>query len=219
MLYAVKNNRLALEGRVDNLSKADEATLHKLAKKWQIGTQVMVKTTVQRQKDGRVIEQENMVYQNKPRVGLEEDIRRRLIITLDIPKELWTEKQAYAWSSNNLDDVKDVSAEKPVKVEAGILTDLKPFEEGLDQFNTSKLLATLTAEQWDFFKGIYNFHDKETAERDEGGRIIRERVFPQRLKVHEYIPENDEDIKTIEAMANSEAKKRSLEKYGKNKTK
>lgn len=219
MKVVVKNNRLSLEARADSLSKVSDARLKELARKWQIGLQVLQKTTVQRNKDGKVYEEEQLIYQNKPRVGLEDEIRKALTITLDIPKEFWTEAQQYAWSSTGAEDIKEVGEEAKIKQEAGILTVLKPFEEGLDNFATSKLLCELTEEQWEYFKSVYNFHDKETDERDETGRVVRERVYPQRLAVHEYVPESDEDIEKLKTMKPTKAVTESLKKHDKSTSK
>lgn len=219
MKVLVKNNRLALEGHADNLAELSEARLKELARKWQIGLQTLQKSTVQKNKDGKIVEEENFLYENKSRVALEEEIRKELTITLDIPKGYWTEAQQYAWVSANAEELKDISEERKVKEDAGIYTELKPFETGLDSFKTTKLLAELTEEQWDFFRGVYNFHDKETGERDETGRVIRKRVFPQRLAVHEYIPENDEDIQKLKEKRETKPVIESLKKHDKSKAK
>jgi hypothetical protein len=196
-----------------------------VARRHQIGSQAMVKTTIPRMKDGRPYEEEAMVYQTKPRKVLEEELKKALTITIDVPKDYWTEAQQYAWDSNNLSEAKEISEERRVKMDAGILTELKPFEEGLDEVSSARLLCELTEQQWEFFKAQWNYYLKDIeGMKDETGRQKRKVVPRLLLKVHEYIPESDEDIKKLEEKESNkgfteEAVKFSLAKYGKSKTK
>lgn len=222
MKVVVKNNRLALESRLDSLSDASDIKLKELARKFQIGLQSLSKTLVERNKDGRMVEEESFLYQNKPRAVLEDEIRKALKISLTTPKDYWTEAQKHAWVNNNIEEIQDASEERRMKEEAGIFKELKPFEKGLDDFATARLLHELTEEQWEYFKGVHNFYDKETGEKDDTGRVIRKRLYIHRLMPHEYIPENDEDLQRLRDMAkgtgpkdNTEAVRRSLEKYDK----
>jgi len=217
MKVIIKNARLTEENRVLSLGKLDDAALNKLAAKYQIGTQRVAKRMTDVTKRGRVEEEERMVYEKKPRAILEEEIRRHLTITVDIPKEYWTTEQAFSWESNGVQDMNDINDINRVKRAAGILTDLPPFEEGLDNFNTSKLLCELTEEQWDYISDYYNFKielvvDKETKQKSQ------KRIYVARLVVHEWVPENDEDVERLSKMTDTQAVKLSKEKYVKKDT-
>lgn len=216
MKVRIKNNRLDLEGKTPSLSALDDTRLANLAAKYQIGTQRVITKNVEVTRKGRTLEEKRMTYEKKPRQVLEDEIRRYLTISVNIPKEYWTEAQAYAWESNNVEEMKDISEVNRVKMEAGILHALPPFEEGLDNLATSRLVCDLTEEQWQWVSDYYNF--KLDVEKDEEGRVTRKRNYVARLAVHEWIPETDEDIERLEDMKETKATKMSKEKYVKKDT-
>jgi hypothetical protein len=212
MKVIIKNNRLQLENQVTSLGSIPEADLAKIAAKYQIGTQRVARRSMDVTRKGKVEEEERLVYEKKPRTILEEEIRRHLTMTIDIPKEYWTPDQAFAWESDNVQDMNDINDINRVKRASGILTDLPPFEDGLDSFNTTKLLCELTEEQWQFISDYYNFRIEIEKDEDSGMKS-QKRLFIQRLMVHEWVPENDEDVERLKEMKETKAVKLSKEKH------
>jgi hypothetical protein len=216
MKVIIKNNRLQLENQMTNqminLGSLAEADLAKIAAKYQIGTQRVARRSMDVTKHGKVEEEERLVYEKKPRIVLEDEIRSHLMITIDIPREYWTQEQAFAWESNNVQDMNDINDINRIKRGSGILTELPPFEDGLDNFNTSKLLCELTEEQWQFISDYYNF--VINLEKDEvTGQKTQKRTYIHRLLVHEWVPENDQDIERLKDMKDTASVKLSKEKY------
>lgn len=211
MRVRVKNNRLSLEGSTPSFSALDDLRLAQLAGKYQIGTQKVVKRSVDVSRGGRTVEEERMSYEKKPRAVLGDEIRKYISVTIDIPKEYWTEEQLYAWESNNVEEMKEISEINQIKTEAGILSKLPPFEEGLDNLQTSRLLFEMTESQWEWVSDHYNF--KITLEENKEGGVTKKKTYVPRLVVHEWIPENDEDKARLEEMKETKAVKMSKEKH------
>jgi hypothetical protein len=212
MKVLVKNNRLALEASVKRLSDLDDAKLAQLAARYQIGSQRAVKKPVEVVRKGRVLEEERLSYERKPRAILENELRKYLSITIDIPKEHWTDDQSYFWQSNNVEEKDDINEINRLKEEMGILAELPPFEEGKDNLSTSRLLCELTEPQWEWVSEHNNF--KMEYEKDEETKTrTAKRVHVHKLMVHEWVPEDDSDVERLKGMADTVAVKLSKGKY------
>jgi hypothetical protein len=219
MKVIIKNNRLALEHKADSFADLSDSELEKVARQYQIGTQRVLKKPVEVTRKGRVVQEERLTYEKKPRAVLEDEIKRYISITVDIPKELWTEKQSYIWESNNVSEMNDVNDANRYKEEAGILKVLPPFEDNGDSFGTMKMLHELTESQWEWVKNYYNYNI-ELKKDEETGVKTKERVYVHRLMVHEWVPENDKDVERLKDMKETAAVKLSKEKHlGKEKKK
>lgn len=212
MKVLIKNNRLALEASVKKLSDLDDTKLAQLAARYQIGSQRVVKKSVEVTRKGKVVEEERLTYEKKPRSILENEIRRYLSITIDVPKEYWTDDQAYFWQSNSIEEKDDINEINRLKEEMGILAELPPFEEGKDNLSTSRMLCELTEPQWNWISEYYNF--RMEYEKDEETKIMSgKRVYIHKLMVHEWVPENDGDVEKLKGMAETAAVKLSKKKY------
>lgn len=212
MKVLIKNNRLALEASVKKLSDLDDMKLAQLAARYQIGSQRVVKKPVEVLRKGRVLEEERLTYEKKPRAILENEIRKYLSITVDVPKEYWTDDQAYFWQSNSIEEKDDINEINRLKEEMGILAELPPFEEGKDNLSTSRLLCELTESQWNWVSEHTNF--KMEYEKDDETKITNaKRTHVHKLMVHEWVPENDEDVEKLKDMAETAAVKLSKKKY------
>lgn len=213
MKVLVANFRLALECQVKNLSEIPESKLRDVAAKYQIGWGRFVEKQVPVMSRGVMKMQTERIMEPKPRKVLEDEIRKRLTISLIVPKEYWTPEQEDAFMSNGLIDEKDINKEKAVKLEAKIDQDIPPYEQTKDKFAQMKMLAELTEMQWDYFREYYN--TKIELKKDEDGRIIgREKRYVHRLRVEEYIPENEEDEVRLKEMNEKKGKVASDEQEG-----
>lgn len=196
MKVKVKNNRLILECKVDNLSTIPETKLRDIAAKYQIGWGRFVEKEFPVMVRGVAKTQKERVMEPKPRRMLEDEIRKYLSINLIIPKEYWTQEQEDAFMSNNLAEEKDITRENAIKEQAGISQTLPPYEKTTDKFAENKMFGILTEGQWEYFKTYYN--SKVEFKKDEDGRIIgRETKYVHRLIADEMIPETQEEEESL----------------------
>lgn len=211
MKIRVKNNRLALECKVKNLEKATIPTLQKIARKYQLGIDMIEKKEQRVIKRGEEEMEEKLTYLRKPKSVLINDIRRYLTITLDIPKEYWTDEQRDFFVSNKIEDLDDARMAVDLKKEAGILYELPPFEDGVSDIQTLRLLAELTEEQWEYMKDRYNYKI-EIVKDPETDLKTKKKHYRHMLMVHEWIPENKEDEERVEEMKPKKAIKKDAKK-------
>lgn len=196
MRVRVRNNRLALEVKVENLSEISEQKLREVAAKYQIGWGRFVEKDVPIMSRGVTRLQRERVMEPKPRKVLEDEIRKYLSITLVTPKEYWTKDQEEAFTSNDLINEKDVNREISIKRDAKIEQVLPPFENTKDKYAEIKLIGDLTGDQWEYFKEYYN--TVIDLKKDADGRIIgRDKKYVHRLIAHEYIPETEEEKELV----------------------
>lgn len=211
MKVRIKNNRLVLEGKVQNLNDASYERLKEIAAKYQIGSQRFTFREVEVINKGRSVMRTEEVVEPKTHSQLADEIRKKLTVGIIIPREYWTEEQREAFNSNDLLNEKDISREIAVKKAAGIQIDLVPFEEVKDTIKKASMLAEVTESQWDFLKKEFNKTIKRI--KDEDGRLIgKKENYRHILMVEEYVPENDEDVKRLE-----EEEKKKEAKSGKSK--
>lgn len=197
MKVRIKNNRLALEGKVQSLDDISFDRLKEIAAKYQIGSQRFTFKEVEVVSRGRSIFRNEEIVEPKTHKQIADEIRRRLTVSIIIPREYWTEEQRDAFSNNDLLNEKDINREVAVKKAAGIQIDLPPYEEVKDSIARASMLADVTEGQWEFLKKEFNKVVKRL--EDEHGRLIgRKENYRHILMVDEYIPENDEDKARLE---------------------
>lgn len=208
MKVRIKNNRLFLEARVQNLDDISEDKLREVASKYQIGHQRFVTKEVEVMSRGRIIMKEQQTVQPKTRQEIADEIRRALTITLYVPREYWTPEQESAFNMADLMNEKNIQIEEQVKKNAGIMIELPPFEETKDKVKEARLMAEITEPQWEYFKKYYN--TKFLRVKDNEGRTIgRKESYVHRLVAVDYIPENEEEEQRLKE---KEEKKTSTKK-------
>ena len=211
MKVRVKNNRLALEGHLKNLEEASDEELRKVAAKYQIGWQTFVEKEVPVQSRGITKMRTEQVVQPKSRKQLEDEIRKRLTVTLYVPKEYWTEEQEEAFTSNDLMNEKDINREREVKKAANIMQVIPPYEDVGDKITEAKMLGELTEDQWEYFKDQFNYKIKRVKD-DEGKVVDKKKNYVHRLMAVEYIPENEKDQERLDKENEKEEEKKSKSK-------
>lgn len=197
MKVRIKNNRLALENHVPNLDDVSDEKLREIASKYQIGHQRFVTKEVEVMSRGRVIMKQQQTVQPKTREEIADEIRRRLTITLYVPREYWTPEQESAFNMADLINEKDIIREEQVKKQAGIMIELPPYEETKDKIREARYLAEITESQWEYFKKYYNIKINRI-KNEEGRTIGRKETYVHRLMAVEYIPETDEEKEKLE---------------------
>jgi hypothetical protein len=196
MKVRIKNNRLALECHITNLDEASDAQLREATAKFQIGWQRFISKDVEIINRGRSVTKTQETLEPKSRKQIADELRNKLTIKFFIPREYWTPEQEEAFSSNDLMNEKDLSKEQSIKKSSGIMVVLPPYEETKDSLKKAAMLADVTEAQWEYLKGVFN--KKYTRIKDDEGRTIqRKENYVHRLMAEEYIPENDEDEKTL----------------------
>lgn len=189
MNYLIKNNRLTLENPgIVALSEVPQKKLTQMAKKYQIGMTVRVVDRVPTMRKGREVMKRVTVNKPRGRKGIEDEIRQRLAVTLEIPSEFWTKDQREFMSMNNVLDIKDVAEEEKLKKQVGIRISLPPYEKTKDRRKEAEMLFEVTDSAWNFLKDSFNFTLKEV--KDENGKIFsHKKVKRPLLVIAEELPE------------------------------
>ena len=198
MRYVIKNNRLTEENPgVTNLSELSEEKLSSIAKRYQVGTMIRSFQDEKVVRKGRETTRKVEAKRPKSRRMIEDEIRRRLSIIVEIPADLWTQEQRDFVMMNNLPEIKDGDEEKRLKEEVGIRFVMPPHEKTNDERKELKMLFEVSRGVWQYLQETHNF--KITTELDQTGKRIanQRRVKRNMLVLVEEV--NDDGTKKEDA--------------------
>lgn len=203
---AVINKRLFNENRgIRNLSKCSDVELKKAASKYQIGTNIKRRVPVEIMQGGRLVTTKRDQIVPKTRGILEKEIRDRLTVTYEVPRELWTEEQQEGWEVNQVETMKTIEEIQPIKEELGIRIVLPPYEDGLSRREEALRIAEVEEVVWDDMYNSWNHYYKR--EEDADGIAINKKVGRQIFAIlDEDKPEDKEEEKVEDAETKSNKK-------------
>ncbi len=193
MKCVIKNSRLLTEFTLESLAQADDSRLKEVCRRLQIGTTYKSITDKEVFSKGRAIMQKVEQLLPKTRGMMETEIRKRLTIIIEVPKEFWSDEQREFFIKNNIAELKDINEEQKLKEEVGIRIVLQPFEKARSKREEALLTAEVSADVADYIKSVTNvsFTPKST---DENGRITEYRNSARNfISVIEKIAETPEE--------------------------
>lgn len=194
MKVLIKNVQLEyMYPNIKSLETCGESDLRRIATAYQIGTQKREKAKQEFNVEGERVEQSTYRYVPRTRMELVSEIRERLKVVIDIPREFWSNEQFEAFAAAGISETKDANVEMEFKARMGVYKDLMPYED-LPRHKQDTMFLEVDIPVWEFLSNKLNYY---TEKQKEGlfSKRFRPLVYPQKM-----IPENDEEKEMAKEM-------------------
>jgi len=166
-MTTIKNNRLTLENvGVTSLSDLPDDKLAQVAAKYQIGTTIVKTDKVETIQKGRTVIKSQKSHQPKNRQVLEDEIRSRLTVVIEIPIQLWSDEQKEYMATNQVLEIKEAQQEQAHKEKIGIRLVIPPFEAGSDIKGEAAMLFDVSDMVWRWINEQFNRYNIITPGKD-----------------------------------------------------
>lgn len=194
MKVLIKNVQLQKQfPKIKSLETCSDQLLREVARAYQIGTQKRVKTDRDVQIHGERTTQVAWKYVQRSRAELVKAIQDRAKITIDIPREYWSDEQYEAYLDEGILENTDINVEIEFKERMGIYKALMPYED-LPRHKQDAMFMEVSMEVWEYLGDQHNYM------YDVDKNKLSVRRWRPLLYPHEFLADNDTEKKIVEEM-------------------
>jgi hypothetical protein len=194
MKVLIKNVQLEKQfPKLKTLEDCPESLIKEIAREYQIGTQKRVKFSREVELYGERKSQTSFRFVNRTKMELVKEIRNRAKISIDVPRDYWTDEQYEAFLDEGILDNMDVTVEVEFKKRIGVYKDLFPYED-LPRHKQDDMFMEVSMDTWEFLTNQFNYKN------DVDKNKLHVKRWRPLLYPHEFIYETEEEKSVAQEM-------------------